>query len=108
MKARTNYLFAWNKSEVDKHDSLAIHTIIKEIRNNDGITDEQYNPDDNVKALCRLLAYSMPGNTLDVFYESLAKTIHETIETGNTELLLTRFHTENLLRIVVNELADME
>ncbi len=68
------------------------------------VTDSSYNPDDNAKNLARLFSMSLPGNTVDIFYDSIAEGLLHLID-PNLDFA-DKQHISNVIRIVVNELSE--
>lgn len=66
-----------------------------------------YEPDNNAIQLAKLLSYSLPSNTLDLFYEAIAKEVRRSV-TNNPELINERNHLENIISITINTLAETE
>ena len=66
------YLYAWIKPTTDYDD----HYIIKSMPN------DKYIPDDNVKVVARFIIDTLPGNTVDKLFDSMASRIIELNNNG--------------------------
>ena len=64
-----------------------------------------YDPKENARQLARLLAMSLPGNTLDLFYDAMAKEIMYMID-PNLDYIDSPQSVSNRLRIAINNLVE--
>ena len=67
------------------------------------LNDPDYIPQDNARQLARLFTESLPGNTIDIFYDHIADYLIDVINTS-PELLDKEF-ISNHARIAINHLA---
>lgn len=67
----------------------------------------EYNPKENAKQLARLLALSLPGNTLDLFYDAMASEIKLMLNSqDNIDILKSDYAITNRMRIGINNLIE--
>jgi hypothetical protein len=83
-----------------------LRPVLKAMVNQDN-PEYKYNPELNAINLAKLFTMSLPGNTLDVFYERIANDIREIIKI-NPSLLLEKYDIENRIRTSIWELATQE
>ena len=91
----------WKKtSKLDKDTNEVMENVVLSplVHN-----DPDYIPQDNTKQLARLFTESLPGNTIDIFYDHIADYLIDVINTS-PELLDKEF-ISNHVRIAINHLA---
>ena len=70
------------------------------------IHDNDYDPQVNSANLARLFTDSLPGNTLDYFYQIIADEIRLMLDSEDKiEILKSGYDLENRIRIAINRLA---
>lgn len=63
-----------------------------------------YEPEINARELARLIMYSTPGNTVDIFLDAIAKEIKDC----NPDISFPYEFIQNHIRIALNQLARIE
>ena len=102
MNEKVISIYTWKASKLNQ-----VHPKVV-IKNMDDINREEtdYNPVDNSVNLARLFTDSLPGNTLDYFYQVIANEIRPMLYSqDNIEILKSRYDIENRIRIAINQLA---
>lgn len=87
----------WKDNKLNKPDPKVY---FKAMANN----SLEYDPMENAKQLAKLFTTSLPGNTIDIFYEAIAECMLHLID---QELdFADKQHIENNVRIAINQLAE--
>jgi len=92
-------IYTWKSNKLNQPDPKVL---LKDMNSD----KDNYNPEENVKNLAKLFCQSLPGNTLDIFYDSIATELMRLID-PNIEYA-DQQHISNIVRIIVNHLAEGE
>lgn len=69
--------------------------------------DNGYNAEINAVELAKIFAMAVPGSTLDIFYNAIAKEVLKMLDTPeHIEILKSPYDIENRIRIALNELIE--
>ena len=98
MNEKTIELYTWKANKLNQIDPKVV---IKPM-----IHDNDYDPGVNSVNLARLFTDSLPGNTLDYFYQVIADEIRLMLDSEDKiEILKSSYDLENRIRIAINQLA---
>ena len=93
-------IYTWKDTKLNQTDPKVI---VKDMDSRQ-LNPDKYNPNENAKQIARLFSMSLPGNTLDLIYEHIAKSLAHVLD-YNLDYIDNQ-HVENLIRIAINELSE--
>ena len=95
-------LYTWKSSKLNDDNPRVI------IKNMDDINrgELEYDPENNVKQLARLFSISLPGNTVDLFYDEIAEALMPFVD-DNVSFWDKEF-ISNHIRIAINLMLEKE
>ena len=95
-------IYTWKASKLNQINPKVVIKNMDDINRKEG----DYNPEDNSVNLARLFTDSLPGNTLDYFYQVIADEIRVMLDSEDKiEILKSSYDLENRIRIAINQLA---
>ena len=102
MNEKAISIYTWKASKLNQDNPKVVIKNMADINRKEG----DYNPEDNSVNLARLLTDSLPGNTLDYFYQVIADEIRPMLDSEDKiEILKSSYDLENRIRIAINQLA---
>jgi len=90
-------LYTWKANKLNQPDPKIV---LKAMTSN----NLGYDPLINAKHLAKMFTYSLPGNTIDIFYNSIADQLLDVINTSPE--LIDKEYLSNWVRIAINNLAE--
>ena len=95
-------IYTWKASKLNQINPKVVIKNMDDINRKEG----DYNPEDNSVNLARLFTDSLPGNTLDYFYQVIADEIRLMLDSEDKiEILKSSYDLENRIRIAISQLA---
>ena len=98
-------IYTWKANKLNQINPKVVIKNMDDINRKEG----DYNPENNSVNLARLFSDSLPGNTLDYFYQVIADEIRVMLYSEDKiEILKSSYDLENRIRIAINQLAYKE
>ena len=95
-------IYTWKAGKLNQDNPKVVIKNMDDINRKEG----DYNPENNSVNLARLFSDSLPGNTLDYFYQVIADEIRlMLVSEDKIQILQSSYDLENRIRIAINQLA---
>ena len=102
MNEKAISIYTWKASKLNQINPKVVIKNMDDINRKEG----DYNPENNSVNLARLFSDSLPGNTLDYFYQVIADEIRlMLVSEDKIQILQSSYDLENRIRIAINQLA---